>query len=88
MRSESGAAHRAREVEGRDDARSARGRTRAFLKAGDDECAREGGQGHGPNVEVNQRAQRVWLNLVLGQCGCCSGYEYAATDWSVMDCSV
>ena len=68
MRSESGAAHRARKMEGRDDARSARGGTRAPLRAGDEVCARERGQGHGPNVEVNQRAQRVWLNLVLGLC--------------------
>ena len=67
MRSESGAAQRAREMEGRDDARSARGRTRASLRAGDDECARERGQGHGPNVQVNRRAQRVRLNLGLGE---------------------
>ena len=67
MRSERGAAHRARELEGREDARSARGRTRESLRAGDDDCARERGQGHGPNVQVNRRAQRVRLNLVLGR---------------------
>ena len=86
MRSESGAAHRARKMEGRDDARSARGGTRAPLRAGDEVCARERGQGHGPNVEVNRRAQRVRLNLVLGLCGDCGAYGLAANDAGAMRC--
>ena len=86
MRSESGAAHRAREMEGCEDARSARGWTRAPLSAGDEVCAEKRGQGHGPNVEVNRRAQRVRLNLVLGLCGDCGAYEHAASDGRAMEC--
>ena len=37
------------------------------------------------NVEVNQRAQRVWLNLVLGLCGVFVAYEYAAGGWRAME---
>jgi len=43
-------------------------------------------RGHGPNVEVNQRAQRVWLNLVLGLRGVCGAFECAASDWRAMEC--
>ena len=38
------------------------------------------------NVEVNRRAQRVRLNLVLGLRGVCSAYECAASDWRAMEC--
>ena len=57
-----------RERDGRPRGRSAGpGRTRAPLRAEDEVCAMERGQGHGPNVQVNRRAQRVRLNLVLGR---------------------
>ena len=37
-------------------------------------------------MEVNQRAQRVWLNLVLGLRGVCGAFECAASDWRAMEC--
>ena len=36
-------------------------------------------------MQVNRRAQRLRLNLVLGQCGVCGTYEYAASPWSAME---